>query len=117
MPPPRASARELERIAEAARAIKSSSDDETLDLAALARVARLSKFHFLRVFRRAVGATPHQYLTAVRLRRAAARLSGTTGSVTAIAFDSGFSPDLSTFNARFRAVFGRTPSDYRRNGG
>ncbi len=114
--PPRASARELERIAEAARAIESWSDDETLDLAALARVARLSKFHFLRVFRRAVGATPHQYLTAIRLRRAAARLSGTPDSVTAIAFDSGFS-DLSTFNARFRAAFGKTPSDYRRGGG
>ena len=115
LPPPRASARELERVAEAARAIESASDDETLDLAALARVARLSKFHFLRVFRRAVGATPHQYLTATRLRRAAARLAGTSESVTAIAFDCGFS-DLSTFNARFRAAFGRTPSEYRRGG-
>jgi AraC-like DNA-binding protein len=115
LPPPRASARELERIAESARAIESGSDDETLDLAALARVAQLSKFHFLRVFRRAVGATPHQYLTAIRLRCAAARLSGTPDSVTAIAFDSGFG-DLSTFNARFRAAFGKTPSDYRRSG-
>jgi AraC-like DNA-binding protein len=114
--PPRASARELERIAEAARAIESWNDDEALDLAALARVARLSKFHFLRVFRRAVGATPHQYLIATRLRRAAARLSETSESVTAIAFDCGFG-DLSTFNARFRAAFGRTPSDYRRSGG
>ncbi len=114
--PPRASARELDRVAEAARAIESWSDDETLDLAALARVARLSKFHFLRVFRRAVGATPHQYLTAIRLRRAAARLSGTPDSVTMIAFDSGFS-DLSTFNARFRAAFGKTPSEFRRGGG
>ncbi len=114
--PPRASARELERVAEAARAIESWSDDETLDLAALARVARLSKFHFLRVFRRAVGATPHQYLTAIRLRRAAARLSGTPDSVTMIAFDSGFS-DLSTFNARVRAAFGKTPSEFRRGGG
>jgi AraC family transcriptional regulator len=113
--PPRASARELKRIAEAARAIESWSDDETLDLAALARVARLSKYHFLRVFRRAVGATPHQYLIATRLRRAAARLSGTSESVTSIAFDCGFG-DLSTFNARFRAAFGRTPSDYRRSG-
>jgi AraC-like DNA-binding protein len=112
--PPRASARELERIAEAARAIE-SSHDETLDLAALARVARLSKFHFLRVFRRAVGATPHQYLIATRLRRAAARLSETSESVTAIAFDCGFG-DLSTFNARFRAAFGVTPSAYRRGG-
>ena len=45
---------------------KHRSNDETLDLAALARIARLSKFHFLRVFRRAVGATPHQYLIATR---------------------------------------------------
>jgi hypothetical protein len=42
---PRATPRELERIAEAARAIESWNDDEALDLAALARVARLSKFH------------------------------------------------------------------------
>jgi AraC-like DNA-binding protein len=112
--PPRASARELGRVAEAARAIE-ASNDEALDLAALARVARLSKFHFLRVFRRAVGATPHQYLIATRLRRAAARLSDTSDSVTAIAYDCGFG-DLSTFNARFRAAFGRTPSEYRRGG-
>lgn len=113
--PPRASPRELGRVAEAARAIE-ASNDEALDLAALARVARLSKFHFLRVFRRAVGATPHQYLIATRLRRAAARLSETSESVTAIAFDCGFG-DLSTFNARFRAAFGKTPSEYRRGGG
>jgi AraC-like DNA-binding protein len=112
---PRASTRELERVAEAARAIE-SSHDEALDLAALARLARLSKFHFLRVFRRAVGATPHQYLIATRLRRAAARLSETSENVTAIAYDCGFG-DLSTFNARFRAAFGVTPSAYRRGGG
>lgn len=113
--PPRASARELARVVEAAHAIE-SSHDETLDLAALARIARLSKFHFLRVFRRVVGATPHQYLIATRLRRAAARLSQTSESVTSIAFDCGFG-DLSTFNARFRAAYGRTPSAYRRGGG
>ncbi len=113
--PPRASARELGRVAAAARAIECWNGDEALDLAALARIARLSKFHFLRVFRRAVGATPHQYLIATRLRRAAARLSETSESVTAIAYDSGFG-DLSTFNARFRAAFGRTPSEYRRGG-
>jgi AraC family transcriptional regulator len=114
--PPRASARELARVAEAARAIETSSDDEALDLAALARVTQLSKFHFLRVFRRAIGATPHQYLIATRLRRAAARLRETSESVTSIAFDCGFG-DLSTFNARFRAAFGRTPSEYRRSDG
>jgi AraC-like DNA-binding protein len=114
--PPRASARELARVAEAARAIETWSDDEALDLAALASVARLSKFHFLRVFRRAVGATPHQYLIATRLRRAAARLRESSESVTAIAYDCGFG-DLSTFNARFRAAFAQTPTEYRRRGG
>ena len=115
--PPRARRRASSNASPRPRARSNrASDDETLDLAALARVARLSKFHFLRVFRRAVGATPHQYLTAIRLRRAAARLSGTPDSVTVIAFDSGFS-DLSTFNARFRAAFGKTPSEFRRGGG
>lgn len=110
--PPRASPRQLARVAEAVRAIEAQADEET-DLDRLARIARLSKFHFLRVFRHAVGATPHQYLTSLRLRRAAARLRETQDSVTAIAFDSGFA-DLSTFNARFRAAFGQTPSQYRR---
>ena len=114
--PPRASPRELSRVAEAARAIEQQSDDDTLDLAALAAIARLSKFHFLRVFRTAVGMTPHQHLTTIRLRRAAARLAATPESVTAIAFDSGFA-DLSTFNAAFRAAFGETPSAFRRRGG
>ncbi len=115
MPAPRGAPREVARVAEAARAIEAASDDESLDLATLAGVARLSKFHFLRVFRRAVGATPHQYLTATRLRRAAARLRETSASVTAIAYDCGFG-DLSTFNTRFRAAFGKTPSEYRRGG-
>ncbi len=113
--PARASTGELKRVAETVRMIETRAD-EALDLAALAATAGLSKYHFLRVFRRAVGMTPHQYLTATRLRRAAARLSDTSENVTTIAFDSGFG-DLSTFNARFRAAFGVTPSGYRRSGG
>jgi hypothetical protein len=55
------SARDVRRIADALRFI----DDhyaEPLDLARLAQVARMSKYHFLRTFRRAVAVTPHQYL-------------------------------------------------------
>jgi AraC-like DNA-binding protein len=114
--PPRVSARELSRVAEAVRVIEARGDDDALDLAALAGVACLSKHHFLRVFRRVVGMTPHQYLLATRLRRAAARLAGSSESVATIAFDSGFS-DLSTFNACFRATFGVSPSEFRRRGG
>jgi AraC-like DNA-binding protein len=108
-PPPRAW--ETRRIVEVLRRIE-ERPDESLDLAGLAAIAGLGKHHFLRVFRRSVGMTPHQYLLRVRVGRAARRLATTRDSVLAVALDSGFN-DLSTFNARFRATFGMTPSKYR----
>lgn len=85
---------------------------EALDLAGLAAVACMSKYHFLRSFRRVTGVTPHQYLLGLRLRRAAQRLCSSVEPVSAIAFDAGFG-DLSTFNARFRAQFGTSPGNFR----
>ena len=46
------------------------------------------------------------------MRRAAARLSATRDPITDVALDSGFG-DLSTFNRRFRAVFGVSPRQFR----
>ena len=89
--------------------------DAALDLAALASTAGLSKHHFLRVFRRFVGMTPHQYVLRARMARAAQRLKTSSDSVLGVALDSGFG-DLSTFNAQFRATFGTTPSKYRASG-
>src|SRR3546814_19992102 len=43
----------------------------TLFRSAMAREADLSAFHFLRLFVRVLGVTPHQYLLRARLRRAA----------------------------------------------
>ncbi|MEG8179891.1 helix-turn-helix transcriptional regulator [Nocardia terpenica] len=39
----------------------------TVTLAELAGVARLSPYHFLRMFKRATGHTPHRYLTLLRI--------------------------------------------------
>jgi AraC family transcriptional regulator len=86
---------------------------EPLDLSLLAGIACMSKYHFLRSFRRIVGVTPHQYLLGLRLRRAAGRLLGSAEPISRIAFDAGFG-DLSTFNAGFRAQFGTSPSSFRR---
>src|SRR5262245_58223360 len=44
---------------------------EAVDLEAVSTAAGLSAFHFLRVFTRVTGVTPHQYLVRSRLRRAA----------------------------------------------
>lgn len=85
---------------------------EPLDLTALAAVACMSKYHFLRSFRRSTGVTPHQYLLSLRLRRAAQQLCNSTAPVSSIAFDAGFG-DLSTFNAGFRVQFGVSPGNFR----
>lgn len=72
----------------------------------------MSKYHFLRTFRRVVGVTPYKFLLGIRLRRAAIRLRTTPAPVSTVAFEVGFG-DLSTFNARFRDVFGASPRAYR----
>lgn len=105
------SARDLRRITSALRYIEERAD-EPVDLADLAAVAFMSKYHFLRTFRSLVGMTPHQFLLDLRMRRAATRLGTTRSSISAIAFDSGFG-DLSAFNARFKRVFGMSPGRFR----
>jgi AraC family transcriptional regulator len=100
------------RISRALRHIEAHAE-EPLDLATLAAVAGMSKFRFLRSFRRLLGVTPYSFLLGLRLRRAAVRLRQSREPVASIAFDAGFG-DLSTFNHRFRAVFGASPSVFRR---
>lgn len=108
-------ARDEQRISEVLRYLELHAD-EPLVLDELAEVAGLSKYHFLRTFRCAVGRSPYQYLLMIRMRRAALALVRTAGPVSAIALDAGFG-DLSTFNRRFREVFGVSPQAYRRGAG
>jgi AraC family transcriptional regulator len=85
-----------------------------LNLASLAREARLSPYHFLRTFQKLTGVTPHQFILRKRLRNAALRLAAETTLVLDIALDCGFG-DLSNFNHAFRAEFGVSPTSFRRN--
>jgi AraC family transcriptional regulator len=102
---------EERRVSAALRRIEVSAD-EPLSLARLAAEARMSSYHFLRVFRRVAGITPHQFLLSRRLHTAARRLRSSEEPISTIAFDAGFG-DLSTFNRRFRRVMRVTPSEYR----
>ena len=104
--------RETKRVVEAIRLIESEAA-RPLELKEMAASAGMSKYHFLRVFRRLTGSTPHQYLINARLRRAARALSSSRRPVIAVALEAGFG-DLSTFNKTFRAAFGLTPTQYRR---
>lgn len=82
------------------------------NLVSLAQEARLSRYHFLRVFQQLTGLTPHQYLLRSRLRHAATRLLTEQMQILDIALDSGFG-DVSNFNHAFRAEFGMNPRAYR----
>ena len=104
-------AREARRVVEAIRMVETEAA-QPVQLKDLAARAGMSKYHFLRVFRRLTGMTPYQYLLSARMRRAALELASSCRPVLAIALDSGFG-DLSTFNHRFRAAFGATPTQYR----
>ena len=85
---------------------------QPLDLAAAARVAGASRFHFLRAFDRAFGETPHAHLTRVRLDRAKQALRRGS-SVTETCLDVGFA-SLGSFSALFRRHVGVAPSAYQR---
>ena len=86
---------------------------EALTLRDLARAAGLSRYHFLRTFESLTGVTPHQYVLRARLREAALSLVAEPGNVIDVALDCGFG-DISNFNRAFRAEFGVSPSEYRR---
>lgn len=83
-----------------------------LRLTDLARLAGLSPFHFLRLFKRETGITPYQYLITARIRRAIRLLRDTCSPVTEIAFEVGFG-DLSNFINTFRREIGCSPSRFR----
>ncbi len=87
--------------------------DEALSLEDLARVARFSPHHFHYIFGAMVGESVQEHVRRLRLERAAHRLLFSNQPVTGIAFDAGYETHES-FTRAFRALFGTSPSGYRK---
>lgn len=104
--------RDRRRIVVAAHWIEAHAG-EAIDLAQAGREAGLSAFHFLRLFAKVIGVTPHQYLICARLRQAARLLAEEDRPITEIAFDIGFG-DLSNFVRSFHRAAGMSPREFRR---
>jgi AraC family transcriptional regulator len=83
-----------------------------LSLEALAREAAISKFHFVRVFRKAFGCTPHAALVQIRLKAACKWLTTTSLRVEEVARQCGY-PRIDHFGTAFRRRYGMSPSQYR----
>lgn len=86
---------------------------DPLDLAGLAAVAGMSKFHFQRLFKAAYGLSPAAHHSQRRIERAQDLLRATNLSVTEVCHAVGYS-SLGSFSSRFRAVVGVSPSDFQR---
>jgi AraC-like DNA-binding protein len=110
--PAEARASDRRRVVEAALWIDANAH-QPIDLESAAQMFGLSPFHFLRIFARVLGVTPHQYLIRSRLRRAARLLACDTRPITEVAFDVGFG-DLSNFVRTFHRAAALSPGGFRR---
>lgn len=90
--------------------------DNALVLSELAEVAGFSKYHFHRIFRAMTRETLLQYVSRIKLERAAAYLRRAPDiPVTDIAYHFGFS-DSAVFSRSFKNHYGVSPSAFRRKG-
>ena len=97
------------------RRARQMADDlyiQDLTLDDLAAAAGLSRYYFLRAFRRALGVTPHAYLTGRRIAAAKTFLAG-SAPLSEVAVACGFY-DQSHFTRSFKGCTGVTPGQYRR---
>lgn len=86
--------------------------EEDHSLEQMAAVAGVTPSHFCRLFKKATGISPHQYVMKARLDRAQQMLVQTDLSLVALSEATGFTSQ-SHFSRAFRAWFGTSPSDYR----
>lgn len=86
--------------------------DEPMALEKLAKIARISPFHFHRLFRAYTGETCLEYMQRLRLQRAEEKLRYTDSSITSIALDVGYETS-SSFGKMFQQIMGRSPREYR----
>lgn len=104
---------ELYRRLHRGRDFLTSCYDQPLTVAAAARVAGLSPFHFQRMFKLAFGRTPMQFLQDTRLEAARRLLLYSGDDVTAICLAVGCE-SLGSFSWLFRKRFGVSPRGMRR---
>lgn len=101
----------LRRLLRAKDRVDAASHEEW-PVRRLAHVSGVSEAHFARSFKQAFGVPPHRYHLTRRIERASALLRETDGSITEIAFATGWQ-SLGTFGRTFRDITGQTPSAIR----
>jgi AraC family transcriptional regulator of adaptative response/methylated-DNA-[protein]-cysteine methyltransferase len=105
-------ARRSEAVARACNLIETAEEMPNLD--DLARTAKLSRFHFHRVFKAATGLTPKAYAGARRAERMREGLAS-AGSVTEAIYDAGYNASSRFYEESAREL-GMTPRAFKDGG-
>lgn len=88
--------------------------DKQFTLEEIAAVANFSKFHFHRIFYSIIGETPFQFITRLRLEKAAMLiLANSDESISEIAVKCGFTA-ISIFSRNFKTYFKVSATQYRK---
>jgi len=82
----------------------------------LLETAHMSRSTLMRVFRKATGQTPIEYLIRLRIQRAMELMRQTDWSITEIALETGFN-DSNYFTRQFRKATNLSPTAYRQQAG
>ena len=93
--------------------LESHLSDRT-SIAELSGMLNLSRFHFIRAFKKAVGVPPHQFIMQRRIERARELLADRDLTVGDIAKRTGFG-GIAQLTRAFRRIVGTTPTSFRRN--
>lgn len=98
------------RAVRQAKELLSTDMESAISLDDAAEIAGLSRYHFIRVFKKATGLPPHAYRTIKRIE-ASKSLIRQGIPISQVALETGFS-DQSHFTNTFRNYIGSTPRQY-----
>lgn len=100
------------KMAEKAISYINEHFEEKLTVEELASHVGLSKYHFIRTFKKETGFTPHEYIINTRINTAKYLLKNTKLPIKDICYNTGFSYE-SVFCSAFKKHQGCTPLEYR----
>ena len=101
----------LEKIINAKHFIDSNYQHD-ISLKEISRASLISKFHFIRLFRKTYGRTPNQYLVEIRITKAKLMLKQgcqVSDACLAVGFNS-----ITTFTSLYKKTTGMTPAYFKR---
>ena len=86
--------------------------ETTVNIKKMADSAFMSKYHFIRKFKKETGLTPRQFQVQNKIRKAQ-RIFGNSENIADLAIETGFF-DQSHFTRYFKKITGLTPSAYKK---